>query len=303
MPVKNFTYLSERAWGTVREDYSHDGVAWEYFDYDQACSRAYRWNEDGMGGICDVEQRLCLALSLWNGRDPILKERMFGLTGNQGNHGEDVKECFFYLDATPSHSFMRYLYNYPQETFPYSSLVEENRRRSRIDPSFGIIDTNVFAENRYWDVEITYAKETPESIFARIKVSNRGPDTATLHVLPSLWFRNTWSWGEDNKGENPSYASSNLVRKPGRWKHITIPLDATSCMAGNRQKSFSQRTKAIWSGFLAHPTPRHMSKILFIGWLFMVNKIRPTHTKQVLNLLPGMKSPVTPGKKLPSSCC
>jgi len=197
-------YLSERSWGTVREDYSPTGKAWEYFDHDQARSRAYRWSEDGLGGICDAKQRLCLAMALWNGRDPILKERMFGLTGNQGNHGEDVKECFFHLDATPTHSFLKYLYKYPQAAFPYSALVDENRRRSRTDPPFGILDTGVFEENRYWDVEITYAKETPDTIFARIKVSNRGPETSTLHLLPSLWFRNTWSWGDAaEQGEKP----------------------------------------------------------------------------------------------------
>ncbi|HHO47353.1 MAG TPA: glucosidase [Desulfobacteraceae bacterium] len=196
-------YLSERAWGTVREDYSPTGKAWEYFDHDQARSRAYRWSEDGLGGICDAGQRLCLALALWNGSDHILKERMFGLTGNQGNHGEDVKECFFYLDATPSHSFLKYLYKYPQAPFPYSSLVEENKRRSRTDPPYGIIDTGVFTENRYWDVEITYAKESPDTIFARIKVSNRGPEAATLHLLPSLWFRNTWSWGDSEQDKKP----------------------------------------------------------------------------------------------------
>lgn len=196
-------YVSERAWGTVREDYSPTGEAWDYFDHDQARSRAYRWNEDGLGGICDVEQRLCLAMALWNGRDPILKERMFGLSGNQGNHGEDVKECFFYLDATPSHSFLKYLYKYPQASFPYASLVEENRRRSRAEPPFSLLDTGVFAEKRYWDVEITYAKETPDTIFVRIQVNNRGPETATLHLLPSLWFRNTWSWGDAEQGEKP----------------------------------------------------------------------------------------------------
>jgi hypothetical protein len=196
-------YLSERAWGTVREDYSADSEAWDYFDHDQARSRAFRWSEDGLGGICDAGQRLCLAVTLWNGNDPILKERMFGLTGNQGNHGEDVKECFFYLDATPSHSFLKYLYKYPQAPFPYADLVAENRRRSRTEPPFGLLDTGVFSENRYWDVEITYAKASPEIIFARIKVTNRGPETATLHLLPTLWFRNTWSWSEE-QGEKPA---------------------------------------------------------------------------------------------------
>jgi hypothetical protein len=189
-------YLAERAWGTVREDYSGGGSAWEYFDHDRARSRAYRWNEDGMGGICDEEQRLCFALALWNGKDPILKERAFGLTGNQGNHGEDVKEYYFYLDATPSHSWMRYLYKYPQAEYPYSLLVQENARRSRMDPPFSLLDTGVFEESRYWDVEVRYAKASAQEIHIRILCSNRGPETASLQVLPQLWFRNTWSWGE-----------------------------------------------------------------------------------------------------------
>jgi hypothetical protein len=187
-------YLSERAWGTVREDYSEHGNAWEYFDHDQARSRAYRWNEDGIAGISDDEQRLCFALALWNGRDPILKERMFGLTGNQGNHGEDAKEYWFYLDATPSHSWMRYLYKYPQAGYPYARLVEENARRSRHEPPFNLIDTGALDDSRYWDVEVRYAKANPEEIHIRILVSNRGPEAATLHLLPTLWFRNTWSW-------------------------------------------------------------------------------------------------------------
>ena len=189
-------YLSERAWGTVREDYSAGGTAWEYFDHDQARSRAYRWNEDGMGGLSDEHQRLCFALSLWNGRDPILKERAFGLTGNQGNHGEDVKEYYFYLDATPSHSWLRYLYKYPQTAYPYSWLVQENRRRSRQDPPFGLLDTGVFDEGRYFDVEVRYAKAGPEEIHIRVIAINRGPETAPLHLIPNLWFRNDWSWGD-----------------------------------------------------------------------------------------------------------
>lgn len=196
-------YLSERAWGTVREDYSPDGKAWEHFDHDQAKSRTYRWNEDGMGGICDEKQRLCLAIGLWNGRDPILKERMFGLTSNQGNHGEDVKEYFFYQDATPSHSFLKYLYKYPQDEFPYASLTAENQRRSRTDPPFSLLDTGIFQENRYWDVEVTYAKENTETIFARIKIVNRGSERATLHLLPTLWFRNTWSWEKKENEARP----------------------------------------------------------------------------------------------------
>ncbi len=188
-------YLAERAWGTVREDYSENGAAWEDLDHEQSRSRAYRWNEDGMGGICDAKQRLCFALALWNGKDPILKERAFGLTGNQGNHGEDVKEYYFYVDATPSHSWLRYLYKYPQAAYPYSSLVAENRRRSRDEPAFNLLDTGVFDDNRYWDVEVRYAKFSPEEVHIRIIATNRGPQAATLHLLPTLWFRNTWSWG------------------------------------------------------------------------------------------------------------
>lgn len=189
-------YLSERAWGTVREDYSEYGNAWENFDHDQARSRAYRWNEDGLGGICDEQQRLCFALALWNERDPILKERVFGLTGNQGNRGEDVKEYYFYVDATPSQSYLRYLYKYPQAEFPYTALVQENARRSRSDPPFQLLDTGVFNDNRYWDVEVYYAKASTDEIHVRIVVHNRATEEATLHLLPTLWFRNTWSWGD-----------------------------------------------------------------------------------------------------------
>lgn len=215
-------YLSERAWGAVREDYSPHGEAWEYFDHDQARSRAYRWNEDGMGGICDAGQRLCLAVSLWNGRDPILKERMFGLTGNQGNHGEDVKEYYFYLDATPSHSFLRYLYKYPQSAYPYRMLVEENRRRSRSEAPYGLLDTGVFADNRYWDVEVTYAKESPESIFVRIKIVNRGPEEASLHLLPTLWFRNTWSWEDQEQKPHLQAAPSGAAAWAVEARHATL---------------------------------------------------------------------------------
>ena len=190
-------YLSERAWGTVREDYSPHGTAWESFPHDHARSRAYRWNEDGLAGISDRHQYICFAIALWNGRDPILKERVFGLTGNEGNHGEDVKEYYFYLDSTPTHSYMKYLYKYPQAEFPYAKLVEENRRRGRRDPEYELIDTGVFDENRYFDVFVEYAKATPEDLCIRIQVVNRGPDPAELTLLPTLWFRNTWSWGLD----------------------------------------------------------------------------------------------------------
>ena len=194
-------YLAERAWGTVREDYSLHGSAWEYFDHDQARSRAYRWNEDGLGGICDEHQCLCLALALWNGRDPILKERAFGLTGHQGNHGEDVKEYYFYLDAIPSHSYLRYLYKYPQAEYPYAWLVAENARRARHEPAFSLLDTGVFQESRYWDVEVHYAKAGPDEIHAHLLAYNSGPEPATLHLLPTLWFRNTWSWGDGGAGK------------------------------------------------------------------------------------------------------
>ena len=188
-------YLSERQWGTVREDYSQDGNAWDYFSHDQSRSRAYHWGEDGLAGISDDKQRLCFALALWNERDPILKERLFGLTNNEGNHGEDVKEYYFYLDSTPTHSYMKYLYKYPQREFPYLELVETNRSRSREDFEYELLDTGVFNDNRYFDVFVEYAKDAPDDVLIRITVYNRGPEPARLHVLPTLWFRNTWSGG------------------------------------------------------------------------------------------------------------
>ncbi|MEW6273183.1 MAG: glucosidase [Thermodesulfobacteriota bacterium] len=187
-------YVSDRAWGTVREDYSPFGNAWEYLPHDMARSRAYRWSEDGIAGICDERQLLCFALALWNGKDPILKERFFGLTGNEGNHGEDVKELYFYLDSTPTHSYMRMLYKYPQAAFPYTDVVETNRRRSKADPEYEILDTGVFDGGRYFDVFVEYAKAAPEDLLIRIEAANRGPDAAELHLLPTLWFRNTWRW-------------------------------------------------------------------------------------------------------------
>jgi hypothetical protein len=189
-------YLAERAWGTVREDYSADGTAWEYFTHEHARSKAFRWNEDGLAGICDRHQLICFALALWNGRDPILKERLFGLNGDEGNHGEDVKEYYFYLDSTPTHSYMKFLYKYPQGAFPYERLVEENRRRGKDDSEYELLDTGVFDDNRYFDVFVEYAKADPEDIYIRINVVNRGPCDATLHLLPHIWFRNTWSWNE-----------------------------------------------------------------------------------------------------------
>jgi hypothetical protein len=187
-------YLAERQWGTVREDYSPHGTVWEFFPHDHARSRAYRWGEDGIAGITDNHGRLCLALALWNGRDPILKERLFGLNGNEGNHGEDVKEYYFYLDSTPTHSYMKYLYKYPQAEFPYAALVSESRRRDRRAPEFELIDTGVFEAGRYFDVVVEYAKAAPDDVLVRITATNRGPEPAELHLLPTLWYRNTWSW-------------------------------------------------------------------------------------------------------------
>jgi hypothetical protein len=187
-------YVSERQWGTVREDYSAYGDAWDYFPHDHARSRAYRWGEDGLAGFCDIEQRLCLGLALWNGRDPILKERPFGLTGSQGNHGEDVKEYWWYLDAIPSHAWNRWRYHYPQRPFPYQDLIDQNAARNRFQPEYELIDTGIFDDDRYWIVEVHYAKADPDDLLMAISVTNAGPDADTLHVLPTAWFRNTWSW-------------------------------------------------------------------------------------------------------------
>src|SRR5499433_1560629 len=194
-------YLSERQWGTVREDYSDMGNAWDYFSHDQSRSRAYRWGEDGLAGISDDRQILCFALALWNGVDPIVKERVFGLTNGEGNHGEDVKEYYFYLDSTPTHSYMKYLYKYPQAAYPYDQLVGTNRRRNRHDMEYELLDTGVFDDNRYFDVFVEYAKASPEDILIRLSATNRGPAAAPLHLLPTLWFRNTWAWGEEPKTE------------------------------------------------------------------------------------------------------
>ncbi|MCH9627347.1 MAG: hypothetical protein S4CHLAM2_09850 [Chlamydiales bacterium] len=196
-------YLSERQWATVREDYSSDGNSWDFFPHDQARSRAYRWGEDGLLGITDREARLCFALALWNRNDPILKERLFGLTSTQGNHGEDVKECYYYLDSSPTHSYMKALYKYPQKEYPYQNLIDENQRRGLLEREFELVDTGIFDENRYFDVFATYAKEGPNNILIRIEVYNRGSEEASLCVLPTLWFRNTWSWGGGHEGCTP----------------------------------------------------------------------------------------------------
>ena len=220
-------YLSERAWGTVREDYSPDGDAWEYLPHDHARSRAYRWNEDGLAGISDRRQMICFAVALWNERDPILKERLFGLTGNQGNHGEDVKECYFYLDSTPTHSYMKYLYKYPQAEFPYTLLVKENRVRDKSQPEFEVLDTGVFDDSRYFDVFVEYAKAETEDILIKITVANRGSEAANLRLLPTIWFRNTWSWGRTH--HHPELHQARVAPDPvielnhnqpgNRWLH------------------------------------------------------------------------------------
>ncbi len=197
-------YLSERQWGTVREDYSDDGDAWSYFSHDKARSRAYHWGEDGLAGISDEKQQLCFALALWNGRDPIIKERLFGLTNAEGNHGEDVKEYYFYVDNVPTHSYQRWLYKYPHAEFPYADLVDTNARKSRHDMEYELLDTGVFDEGKYFDVEVEYVKLDPEDILCRITVHNRSTETASLHLLPTLWFRNTWSWAPHT--DKPSIA-------------------------------------------------------------------------------------------------
>jgi hypothetical protein len=209
-------YVSDRAWGTVREDYSPNGTAWEYLPHDHARSQAYRWNEDGIAGISDRHQEFCLALALWNGQDPILKERFFGLTGNEGNHGEDVKEYYFYLDSTPTHSYMRMLYKYPQRAYRYEQLVDENRRRGRGAPEFELVDTGIFDEDRYFDVVVEYAKADADDLVMRVTVTNRGQEAAPIHVLPTAWFRNTWSWNGDDRRPSlgPARADGQLTSLP-----------------------------------------------------------------------------------------
>lgn len=217
-------YLSERAWGTVREDYSPDGTAWDYLPHDHARSRAYRWNEDGLAGISDRHQLICFAVALWNGQDPILKERLFGLNGNEGNHGEDVKEEYFYLDSTPTHSYLKYLYKYPQRAFPYAALIEETSRRTKQQPEFELHDTGIFDDHRYFDVVVEYAKADVDDILCRISVTNRGPDPAPLSLLPTIWFRNTWSWGRNRQrpelAARPGPEAAIDLNHPGAGRYI-----------------------------------------------------------------------------------
>ncbi|MDP9073777.1 MAG: glucosidase, partial [Actinomycetota bacterium] len=251
-------YLSERAWGTVREDYSPDGSAWSYFPFEDAHRRTFRWSEDGMAGVCDDSQLLCLALGLWNGRDPILKERMYGLTGDQGNHGEDVKEYWWYLDATPTASYLRWRYHYPQAAFPYQDLRTENRRRSRLDPEYELVDTGIFACDRMWVVEVEWAKAAPDDLLWRITVHNAGPDPATIDVLPTMWFRNYWDWGvEVVKPEitlaNPAAGDVTLL---ATQRHLGARVLHA---AGSPEPMFCDNetnAAALWPGTTSPPYPK-----------------------------------------------
>jgi hypothetical protein len=238
-------YLSDRQWGTVREDYSAEGDAWGYFPHDQARSRAYRWGEDGLLGISDSHQRLCFALSLWNGRDPFLKERLFGLSNHEGNHGEDVKECYFYLDNTPTHSYMKALYKYPQSEFPYDRLIAENRRRAREVPEFELIDTGVFDEDRYFDLQVEYGKAGPDDILIRITAVNRGPEPAALHLLPTLWFRNTWSWSPGEAKPSIGLTSSNETRIVISAEHASLGRMFLAAPGGTRPLFTENETNAM----------------------------------------------------------
>ena len=245
--------------GTVREDYSADGTAWEYFPHDHARSRAYRWGEDGLLGISDNHQRLCFALALWNGRDPILKERLFGLTGNEGNHGEDVKEYYYYLDSTPTHSYMKGLYKYPQAAFPYARLVEENRRRGRGAPEFELLDTGVFDDDRYFDVIVEYAKAGVDDILVRITATNRGPAAAPLHLLPTLWFRNTWAW--DVGGQAPAAGAGGVGRRARRGRgRAPDPRDRGGSAATAPRACSSPRTRPITRVSSVAPASRRTSR-------------------------------------------
>src|SRR5215471_12936191 len=244
-------YLSERQWGTVREDYSSNGDAWNYFSHDQAQFRAYRWGEDGLAGISDDKQQLCFAITLWNGRDPILKERLFGLTNSEGNHGEDVKEYYFYLDSTPTHSYMKYLYKYPQQEFPYRDLVETNGRRSRDEFEYELLDTGIFDSDRYFDVFVEYAKADPEDILIRITVHNRGPESAEIHVLPTLWFRNTWSW--DSGAAKPlmgQTADGTIVASHPSLGHQTLYCEGSPTLLFTENETNASR---LWGQ--SNPTP------------------------------------------------
>jgi hypothetical protein len=243
-------FLAERAWGTVREDYSPDGDAWNYFPHDHARSRAYRWNEDGIAGICDRHQYLCFAFAFWNGQDPYLKERLFGVSGKEGNHAEDVKEYYVYLDNTPTHSYMKYVYKYPHAAYPYGGLVQENQHRTRKEPEYELVDTGIFAENRYFDIVIEYAKREPEDLLIRVSITNRGPDAAPITLLPTLWFRNTWEWGHDprrptiktgvNPHKRPTAVRTMVSNHYALGEYILYCADADSLLFTENQTNFKR---------------------------------------------------------------
>jgi hypothetical protein len=250
-------YLSERAWGTVREDYTAGGDAWDCFPHDHARSRAYRWNEDGLAGVCDRHQVICFAMALWNGRDPFLKERLFGLTGPQGNHGEDVKEYYFYLDSTPTHSYMKFLYKYPQARFPYEQLVEESRRRGRKDLEYELLDTGAFNEDRYFDVFVEYAKADVEDILIRVTAINRGPEEARLDLLPTIWFRNTWSWGVDERRPRLRREDATPDTPVIRLRHFEMPLRWLIC-EGNPELLFTENETNVKRVFGAENSTQYV---------------------------------------------
>jgi len=244
-------YLSERQWGTVREDYSPGGTAWDSFPHEHARSRAYRWGEDGLLGISDNHGRLCFSVAVWNENDPILKERLFGLTGPEGNHAEDVKEYYFYLDSTPTHSYMRALYKYPQRAFPYAQLVAENARRGKDQPEYELVDTGIFADDRYFDVQIEYAKANPTDLVVRITATNRGPEAAPLHVLPTLWFRNTWAWGTpDERPVLRQIAPGVIEAQHGQLGTYTLACDGAPEVLFTENESNAER---LWG--VANRTP------------------------------------------------
>ena len=267
-------YLSERQWGTVREDYSSDGNAWNYFSHDQSRSRAYRWGEDGLAGISDDKQQLCFALALWNGRDPILKERLFGLTNSEGNHGEDVKEYYFYLDSTPTHSYMKYLYKYPQRAYPYGDLLETNGRRSREEMEYELLDTGIFNDDRYFDVFVEYAKSDPEDVLIRISVHNRGPETAQIHLLPTLWFRNTWSWGDgEAKPVLRQVSPTSMVASCPNLGDRTLQCEGAAELLFTENESNANR---LWG----QPNPSPYVKDAFHRYVIAGEKdaVNPAHT-------------------------
>ncbi len=271
-------YLSERAWGTVREDYSPDGSAWDYFPHDHARSRAYRWGEDGIAGICDRHQRICFAITLWNGRDPILKERFFGLTGPQGNHGEDVKECYFYLDSTPTHSYLKFLYKYPQAAYPYRQLIDETRRRGRQDLEYELLDTGVFDEGRYFDVFVEYAKADDEDILIRVSATNRGPATAQLDLLPTIWFRNTWAWGIDVRKPRLRREDSKPELSVIRVRHFDLDLRWLIC-EGNPQLLFTENETNLKRLYGVENEPVHGSPYVKDG----INDFVVNGSKEAVN--------------------